>query len=955
MWRCELLLVAFFSVVLASLTSGRVFAEGEMTISISPETAVIDLMPGTFRQESQTITISTNDTTGYLVSLRTTGSSSALINVANDSYMIPTFTLPTDSESIPVDELDYGYGYSIDSGENYLPVPEPSSEPVILFKTTAATSTNEHSLTFGVKAPVNTVAGTYTNTFVIEVVANLILCDPGHICYSGNGDDGTGVMKNQEAESNDSVTLMASNFSRDNYGFAGWNTEADGSGTDYGPSQAITTGDLSAEGIQLYANWIPSAGTMQGWHGCAAMDPGDVTALTDSRDGSTYAIAKQADNKCWMIENLRLDLSEEDLIISASNTNNPSSDFVALANQHPASSNSFCTANTNPNCIDRLLYNTNNINRDLDPAHDTNDASSSWYSYGVYYNYYTATTGYGGSNFNTSNVPVSGDLCPLGWRLPTAYGASGDFATLDRALGGSGKDQPDSIAGSERWRNYPLNYIYSGEQNGENAYNRDNSGGFNSANVSSNSSRSVNFWIRKTGVSPASNTTLKIRGQTIRCVMREGYNIVGIIHYNSNGGTGTMADEENVNFSTAIAATNEFTKTLAEFVNWNTRADGTGTIIPENSPVERAANDLGLSEGDTLTLYATWRSIYSFVYDGNNAGAGDMTSITHENVTESVDLVASNYSRQGFGFAGWSPDIDAGTKLLNHQTVKVYGPNQNAKIETALTDYADANNVITMYAVWLPADTTDTLQSFSSSRCTSMNTGDVLALTDERDNDVYAVSKLADGHCWMIENLRLDPSNTTFTATNTNAPTESFVTKAGASSDSKTLCNTTNSTCIDSVTFNANNLNSSLTASPSADNNSSSWYSYGMMYGWFTATAGNGTYAMTSGNVIGDICPANWRLPTGGSNSEFVALVNSMAGTTLPATNAKMLSFPNNFIYSGDYNHNTAGGRGTYGRFWSATPFNANRAYRLGVAASGPTPEGSWEKWDAFAVRCILK
>ena len=351
MWRCKLLLVAFFSVVLASLTSGRVFAEGEMTISISPSTVVMDLMPGTFHQESQTITVSTNDTTGYLVSLRTTGSSSALTNVANDSYMIPTFTLPTDSESIPVDELDYGYGYSIDSGENYLPVPEPSSEPVILFKTTAATSTNEHSLTFGVKAPVNTVAGTYTNTFVIEVVANLIHCDLGHICYSGNGDDGTGVMENQEAESNNSVTLMASNFSRDGYGFAGWNTESDGSGISYGPSQAITTGDLSTEGLQLYAKWIPSAGTMQGWHGCAAMDPGDVTALTDSRDGSTYAIAKQADNKCWMIENLRLDLSEEDLIISASNTNNPSSDFVALANQHPASSNSFCTANTSSNAL----------------------------------------------------------------------------------------------------------------------------------------------------------------------------------------------------------------------------------------------------------------------------------------------------------------------------------------------------------------------------------------------------------------------------------------------------------------------------------------------------------------------------------------------------------------------------------------------------------------------------
>ena len=72
--------------------------------------------------------------------------------------------------------------------------------------------------------------------------------------------------------------------------------------------------------------------------------------------------------------------------------------------------------------------------------------------------------------------------------------------------------------------------------------------------------------------------------------------------------------------------------------------------------------------------------------------------------------------------------------------------------------------------MWLPADTTDTMQSFSSTRCTAMNTGEYLALRDERDNDTY---------------------------------------EAPLSQDSNTLCNTDSSACIDQVLFNANDINRS--------------------------------------------------------------------------------------------------------------------------------------------------
>ncbi|MBQ3432701.1 InlB B-repeat-containing protein, partial [Candidatus Saccharibacteria bacterium] len=509
-WRGKiLLLVSVFFMILMACTGANVWAEDEISVSLSSSVVEMNLLQGEFGEESQTVTASTTNTAGYTVGLRTTGESSALINVSDDSYTIPTFVLPSGADSIPVDELSGGYGYSIDGGEHYLPVPEPTAvKATTLFKTTSA-GTEQYDLTFGVNVPMGTTAGTYTNTFVIEAVVNLEPCAMESICYFGNGDDGDGVMEDQEdVTSNSSVMLRPSNFSKPGYGFVGWNTSMDGLGTNYGPSQTITVGDLSEEGLQLYAKWVQSAGDLQGWRGCETMNEGDVTALTDTRDGSTYAVAKYADGKCWMMENLRLDLSDTDVTISAQNTNKPTSDFMTAANAHPASSDSFCAGN-NAGCVDRVLYNTNNMNRELTPSYSANNSSSSWYSYGAYYNYYTATAGNGGYGLSTKGAQVNGDICPMGWRLPTGYAKSNDLGVLDVAYGGTGVKQETGSEGalaSERWRAYPLNQIYSGEQKESSSYNRGNSAGMSSA--SKYTSTSVyNLWVRAAGVSMTGNNT----------------------------------------------------------------------------------------------------------------------------------------------------------------------------------------------------------------------------------------------------------------------------------------------------------------------------------------------------------------------------------------------------------------------------------------------------------------
>ena len=168
-------------------------------------------------------------------------------------------------------------------------------------------------------------------------------CSEGSICYNGNGAD-TGSMTNQSAESNTDTTLIAPNFSRKDYGFAGWSTSATGYGETYGPNQTITTGDLSASGLQLYARWVKSSGTFQSFTvaQCSNLATNEIIALTDTRDGITYAVAKLNDGNCWTIENNRYATNAsatENTMNYATGETLPSSNIIAYGNYYRSAVN----------------------------------------------------------------------------------------------------------------------------------------------------------------------------------------------------------------------------------------------------------------------------------------------------------------------------------------------------------------------------------------------------------------------------------------------------------------------------------------------------------------------------------------------------------------------------------------------------------------------------------------
>ncbi|MBR3246437.1 hypothetical protein IKF87_00940, partial [Candidatus Saccharibacteria bacterium] len=240
---------------------------------------------------------------------------------------------------------------------------------------------------------------------------------------------------------------------------------------------------------------------------------------------------KLADGKCWTIENLRLDNTPE---LTAANTHNPSlplanswwyssandSDTKPTSNHLSVTTDpiatAWCTTHSS-NCDDQSMLATNNTTLFTNNTASSYSASSNVYSYGNYYNWYSATAGHGKYE-NGSGYVASGDICPAGWHLPTGGSASAEFGALDVAMGGTGTIQFTAEA-SNRWRIYPNNFVYSGYVNGSSVGNRNSFGYYwSSSAFSSGYGYSYGLVLGSSNVLPGTYNDFQYNGMVARCV-----------------------------------------------------------------------------------------------------------------------------------------------------------------------------------------------------------------------------------------------------------------------------------------------------------------------------------------------------------------------------------------------------------------------------------------------------
>ena len=193
-----------------------------------------------------------------------------------------------------------------------------------------------------------------------------------------------------------------------------------------------------------------------------------------------------------------------------------------------------------------------------------------------------------------------------------------------------------------------------------------------------------------------------------------------------------------------------------------------------------------------------------------------------------------------------------------------------------------------------------------------------VTLIDTRDNNTYTVSKLADGKCWMTQNLRI--INKTITPDDSNVTTNYTIPASSISG------------------FNAYDTSNAYVDSDSG------------LYNWYTATAGTGTQAMSSGNTTASICPKGWSLPTSGSNGEFQILYNNYNSSSALSSN------PVNLTLSGYVSNSSRIHQGIFGYYWSSTVSTSYAAYTLYLGtASGVGPADFGNKDRGFSVRCLAR
>ncbi|SDB66918.1 InlB B-repeat-containing protein [Butyrivibrio sp. INlla16] len=115
-----------------------------------------------------------------------------------------------------------------------------------------------------------------------------------------------------------------------------------------------------------------------------------------------------------------------------------------------------------------------------------------------------------------------------------------------------------------------------------------------------------------------------------------------MLTYDANGGTGSMDPTYGALGGKVEVAENGFEYGSYEFLEWNTKADGSGTSY---APGE----EYTLTEADDV-VYAIWKD--ELKYDANG-GTGSMNP-TEGKLGGSVTIATHTFTKDGYDFAGWN-------------------------------------------------------------------------------------------------------------------------------------------------------------------------------------------------------------------------------------------------------------------------------------------------------------
>ena len=254
---------------------------------------------------------------------------------------------------------------------------------------------------------------------------------------------------------------------------------------------------------------------------------------------------------------------------------------------------------------------------------------------------------------------------------------------------------------------------------------------------------------------------------------------------------------------------------------------------------------------------------------------------------------------------------------------------------TQYTSYSIGSSDATLSVTVSYVDTE--IQNLSSSSCTSTPS----TAYDNRDGHVYMIQRLLDGKCWMMENLDLGRTALTTDLTSSNTNLSNTITASTFNGWKKTAGTLTNTAgefiSVDGI-------------------DKSNKMPFGTLYNYYATSAGTISGNSNSSNAEYDICPAGWRLPTGGENGEFATLYNYYNSFELiqaPPTENGAAFATAGYIYKNHENPNEKG------EYWSSTYRNSSGMFRLWFSRSIYSNDMRFDLSESrtygCSIRCVLK
>ena len=403
------------------------------------------------------------------------------------------------------------------------------------------------------------------------------------------------------------------------------------------------------------------------------------------------------------------------------------------------------------------------------------------------------------------------------------------------------------------------------------------------------------------------------------------------------------------NFGTAQAGN---TLSVAKAAFYGTRYYGVTvnvTSVDDSTITATCTSGTGSSSGTTVANRTTMSLINSRVQ--LNAGDGTLSGTAYFYVAYGK---ANKYSSrtattaytlptvtppEDYVLDGWYTAAEGGSKVMNADF---------SLTGTAVSGWSNASSV------WVKTGTSDSststanllyahytfngtyIQNLPSSSCTTT----ARKVYDIRDMQPYWVKRLDDGNCWMLENLNLGETDLTTDLTSSNTNLSDTVTAATFNGWKKT----TGTNSLTTGEFR------SLSGSDTTSNTK-----YGVLYNYHAATVGNVTGSSVTLNSPYDICPAGWRLPTGGQYGEYDILTQKPAFDTVAELRAPIASGGFGLAFSGYVGVGDPYYIGQIGTYWSSTRVNSTNMYYMSVNSSTISPTFSTSRGYMQSVRCVLK